>query len=455
MEKATAKKVLIISNECFSQNSSNGRTLSLLFDCFPPDCLAQFYLHGTPDRKVCSNYFCVSDQDALNAFLCRRSKKPAAEAPQAKKLQQHVGSPQTEERSGAASETPEKQLPAAEKTAGMQKKTVRSCKNLVLRDIIWRSKRWWDADFSDFLRKFQPEVVLLQAGDSPFMYAIARKIAKKYHARLMMFNTESYVLKQKLFAGAKQKSFWHLALRHRLRVQYRRFMKKAEHCIYNTQWLEDAYQSRYPHAGKSTVLYGTTEYDFEPCTSDEKRFDVTYCGNLGVGRTAPLYEFAGVLQETIPEAKLHIYGRFLRASEQRAFQSLQNTVYHGLVPYEQVRGILSASTLVFHCENSKRIENLRYAFSTKIADSLACGRPFLVYASREYPFVQYLEQNNCAHIASDRKELSQMLQRCKDRTYCDSTIENAGRLAIKNHNAHRNSEIMCRIICNEKVSEES
>lgn len=448
------KRILTISNECFSAQSSNGRTITNLLQCFSPAELAQFYLRGNPDRDFCENYYTVGDRDAMNAFLCRQKKSKKASA------EKQVRNNEDKQVAASVSDiatvlpephdnmkntvTPEPIFASEQQNA--PKKVARSCKNMVLRDIVWKSYRWWKKDFTKFLNDFRPEVVLLQAGDCPFMYAIARKIAKKYHAKLAMFNTESYVLKEKLYSGAKEKDIWHRILRHRLRVQYRRFMKKADYCIYNTEWLEAAYQEAYPHPGKSCTFYVSTELKPEDHAPQDS-YDITYCGNLGVGRSVPLLTVAKVMQHAVPEAKLHIYGKFSSAKEQSRFLALPNVECHGTVPYTQVPGILSVSTLVLHCENPKRVENLKYAFSTKIADSLACGRPFLVYASQEYPFVRYLASYDCAHIATTAEQLADVLIKCKDRAYCDKPLQNAQALAAKNHATDENSRRMHAILC--------
>ena len=53
-------KVLVISNECFSKTSSNGRTLGNFFLGWPQDRLAQFYISSAdPDFDYCKNYFRV------------------------------------------------------------------------------------------------------------------------------------------------------------------------------------------------------------------------------------------------------------------------------------------------------------------------------------------------------------------------------------------------------------
>ena len=67
--KKEKKKILIISNNALSKSNSNGRTLLNLLKSISKDNLAQFYISGNPDKEVCSNYFKMSDRNALNCFL--------------------------------------------------------------------------------------------------------------------------------------------------------------------------------------------------------------------------------------------------------------------------------------------------------------------------------------------------------------------------------------------------
>ena len=172
------KKILIISNQALSEASSNGRTLRNFLLNIPRGNLAQFYVHGTPDRAVCSNCFCVSDRMALSAFLCKKADKPNDYGVMT--IQKHTAV-----------------------------KPKRNYRNLVLRNLVWQSMRWWKKDFTAFLDDFAPDIVLLQAGDAPFMYKIARRIARKYKAKLVMYNSEFYVLKKVMDASLEQNMVWH------------------------------------------------------------------------------------------------------------------------------------------------------------------------------------------------------------------------------------------------------
>ena len=170
-----------------------------------------------------------------------------------------------------------------------------------------------------------------------------------------------------------------------------------------------------------------------------------YCGNLGVGRVSSLCSVAEVLKEI--NAKLIVYGKFASDDDEKLLCSYDCVSYNGTVAYSEIPNILYKSSMVIHCENSSRLEDLKYAFSTKIADSLACGKPFLVFASREYPFVQYLEKYNAAFVAETKEELKSILLKCiENETYKRKNIENAIALVKENHNIISNSEKFLNIV---------
>lgn len=415
------KRILIISNDALADTNSNGRTMKNLLLDIPKEYLAQFYIHGKPEPDACACYYGVSDSDALRAFLHKKKPKQSS---------------QSSVKTAAPTE---------------ERKPARNYRNFVLRNMIWQSMQWWDKDFDAFLEAFRPEVVLLQAGDAPFMYKIARRIAKRYYAKLMMFNTENYVLKRRMYAAKrKEKRLWHGILMSSLRRQYQKFMDRADFCAYSTEYLEQVYQERYPHPSKSAVFYtGTQMQDCSKIAGEEGGFSLVYCGNLGVGRAQVLFEIAQVLKKVDSKAKLVIYGKFHNEDEKQMVCSLDNVDFRGFVAYDEIPQVLAQASLVIHCENTMRLENLKTAFSTKIADSLACGKPFLVYATRAYPFVQYLEKNQAALIAEDEQELETVLRNCMaDKTYAEQFIPNAKKLAAENHNTVTNSKRLKEIICN-------
>ena len=160
-------KLLIVANEGIREELSNGRTILNLIKKISPSNIAQFYLHGEPDKKYCGSFFRVTDNDALNTFLHRKN------------IVLH-----TEKNSESATNTAKKNIK-------------KNCRTMFIRNLIWKSFCWWNKSFDDFINNFSPTVILLVAGDSPFMYAIARKIAKRMSIPVVLYTSENYVLKKK------------------------------------------------------------------------------------------------------------------------------------------------------------------------------------------------------------------------------------------------------------------
>ena len=419
-------RILIVSNSALTKSNSNGRTLMNFLGNFPPEDIAQFYINGQVDGNCCSNSYKVSDQDAWYAF-------------------KHLGKFQSRD--------PDEGSVNCDQNGKSQEIKVvkRNCRNMVLRDVVWRSYFWWNKKFDVFILKFDPDVVLFQAGDCPFLYYIALKISNKCNIPLVMYNSEGYVLKPVLYAGSSKKDIWHNILQKRLRKAYKKMMSCVAYCFYITEELETCYQEKYPHPNISSVLYTSTEM---PKLEDrsEGTFKLIYCGNLGVGRIQPLCEIAEVLQDIDSYATLDVYGSFVNAEDKSRLSVYPNVHYCGRIPYEKIPDVMSKSNLVIHCENPDRLDNLKYAFSTKIADCLASGIPFLVYASRGFPFVRYLEEHNACHIAESKLELAEVLLKCKNDDYRFKYVDNAIRLARMNHNKIRNSALFYDVIkkvCNE------
>ena len=155
-------KVLVISNECFSKTSSNGRTLGNFFVGWPKERLAQFYLTGMPDSHYCDRHFQVSDQQALNALIGRENK------------------------GGEVVPTNEENVPAQFSKSG--KKTTRNALTMLGRNAIWSSGAWQKNGYWNWVDAFKPDIVLLQAGDCAFMYDLAAKTAKRQNAKLVIYN---------------------------------------------------------------------------------------------------------------------------------------------------------------------------------------------------------------------------------------------------------------------------
>lgn len=407
-------RVLVVSNQCISESTSNGRTLGQLLKGWPKDRLAQFCLSAADaDTSVCTNFFAVSDIDAINAFipspLRRRQHKPAG---------------------SKSRNTPTK-------TTKRRRTALTSC----LRNIVWNSRRWQSPEFRQWLDSVNPQIVVMQNGDSAFMADLARHISKRYNARLVIFNTEGYCF----FDHNYLRRHWSDALAFPIfRRSYRRsFMKmfrQADLSVYLNKRLDDDYQRLMPHS--SAVIHNSSDMTFNPSDRLNDPPTFVYLGNLGIRRTEALAEFADVLHDMCPDCHVDVYGKLPDAYD-GIFERTEGIIYHGSVSYADVRRIIAGSDFLIHVEKDDPQLNreLRYAFSTKIADSICSGRNFIVYAPAMLACSQYIAESGAAWLATNRDELRSVLKKAMaDAGLRRQVIERARSVAKSNHSSTANSE---------------
>ena len=411
-------RVLVISNNCLSRTDSNGRTLQNFLEGWPKEKLAQFYIQNSlPDFSVCGNFFRVTDGQALRAFLGKGVS------------------------GGPVEETKSASLPG--NTANGGKKHARTALTMLLREAVWNSRRWFGSEFQSWLDDFAPQVVLLQAGDCGFMFRLAEDIARQYGAKLVIYNSEAYYFKPFDYFRAKGAAHWAYPLfRSAFCRQFRRTISKAACSIYICERLREDYDREF--SLPSEVIYTATAQN--PAVREQKErngFAVSYLGNLGVGRHEPLVEIATALQEISPDLYLDIYGKIPNDTVRQAFDACSGIRYKGFVSYEQVIEVMCSSDLLVHCENFSGFyrEDLKYAFSTKIADSLASGTCFLLYAPTEMACTHYLATNETAWVATERKELQEILQLLMQNPQERARyLKQAAEVVARNHSLEKNAK---------------
>ena len=115
------------------------------------------------------------------------------------------------------------------------------------------------------------------------------------------------------------------------------------------------------------------------------------------------------MQEINITYKINIYGKIPNDEVKSAFENCAGINYKGFVSYNDVVRIMKESDLLIHAESFDDFYkwDLQYGFTTKIADSLACGTCLFVYAPRELACTQYLEGIAC--VATERNQLKEKL----------------------------------------------
>lgn len=407
-------RILVISNNSFSLSNANGRTLGLLFQGWPKDRLAQFCLSTDgPNWDICDNYYCISDVDALKSLFhihgARRND-----------LRRYNGTVHN----------------------GVGNRTIkRTAFSSLIRHIVWLSGCWKGHVFDQWIESVDPEIVMIQSGDTAFTHIIARRISKQFHARLVFFNTEGiFFLKNNyLYKGFGDCIFFPL-YRTIYNKAYRKSMESASYAFYLHDMIQRDNDSVF--SVPSEVIYTSTS--FKP---SEKEFDknnpvFSYFGTFSYGRAKVLVEVARYLTEIDLSYRLNVYGK-ASSEDLSILKSFGGIDYKGFVSYDQVVKEINKSDILLHVETQDPYyaENLMYGFSTKIADSLASGRSFVLYSSPSIACASYLIKNDCAWVAYDKASfISAIKSIISDSDARERVIKRAKVVASLNHDIDKNKE---------------
>ena len=416
------KRLLIFSHNCLSKTGSNGRTLANYLRGWPKEKLAQFYMHPEqPDQEMCDHFFCLPDTVVLRSILKRCPANgvtcQAEDAPT-----------------------------AAKKAKGIQKNSA----IFLARDMAWKSPFWDRSALDRWVADFAPEGILVQAGDAGFLFRLAIRYSKLYHAPITVYNTEGYYFKKVSYLeeNAFTRLLYPLVARG-FRKDYDRLVKASAAQIYNCQMLRDDYEAVYHTGGQ--VIMPTSDFTNEPVCPQKKR-QLVYAGNLSLNRHRSLIELACAVGKADPALWIDVYGKAPNAEVQQALESCPYIRMHGFIPYAQLQQILRESRYLVHIESFDSFykEDLKYAFSTKIADSLASGSCLVVYAPENMAASRYLKDTDAAVLICRQTELdATVAQMLGSESRWDAISAAGRRLAEENHNMEINRKKFREILLRE------
>jgi len=403
-------RILVISNNSFSLLNANGRTLGNMFIGWPKECLAEICISTDgANFELCDNYYCISDKDILTAFWQFKKAKGRKLFP---------------------SETEHINIDTGIKG---QRKTATKA---LIRHILWSFNRWKSKELVEWIDVFNPDAVLLQNGDSAFMLHMARNISCDRKIPLLIFNTEGNCLFERDWMRRDKLSWLCFPIyKYILRRETSKLMRRAKFIIHGNQLLKEDYDRAY--GVPSEVIYTGSDVSWSEKPFNSCLPQIVYMGNFGFNRPASLATVAKILLSINSKFTLNVYGRPATKQQEQVLTHSDGIVFHGEVPYNKVKDIMAQADVLIHAEGMDEYfqESLRYGFSTKIADSLSSGRPFLLFSRPEIACADYIRTTGAGWFASNEKELKQMfnllLNNEEDRA---SRLLKAKKIAQQNHN---------------------
>lgn len=419
-------RILVISHTCFSSNNSMGSTLASYFMGYDANAVAQFYIKDmVPNMDVCNHYFMISDNDVLGKLLKPWRGCIGKEVEKGSSKSTETGIAQTDNHA----------------------KGNRALK-MLCRNLVWASGVWNNRKLHDWICKFQPDVILCQPGDFPYLLTLTCKLAKKYNIPIMIHQSETYYLKPMLEHNI---AYWIY------RRVYKRAYEKLMAHTYAAIYLCDAIKRDYDQffsVPSYSIMKATNLVPHRKTLHKAEGVKFLYAGNIGqkVGRDRPLVEIGNALKQL--GYVLDVYTAST-GDHMKDFTEENGIVLHGAVPYDELQAIIEKSDFIIHTESQQEenIIDLKYAFTTKIADMLASGCCPIVYGSPRIASIRYFKETDTACVIEKACDLEKKLQELiaslsQTQHYIDNALEQARQFHSPEKNSKKFAEIIYQVVEN-------
>jgi len=357
-------RVLIISNNSFSNVFNNGKTLEALFSFFPKENLAQIFLHegSEPDFSFCDNYWKISEIDLIKSLRYGREK---------------VGH-KVERRLTTANKKNTKNYPyllrlIKEKTGNQ------------FRDFLWRVLTWDSPELKRWIKDFNPQAIFLVGSSAEFSSNIALRLSSEFSIPLAVYYTDDYLF------SLPNKTFFEKKEYRRVEKLYRQVLKVSSAQFAIGHMMADEY-GKYFKKPFVPVMNAMQIFAYEPIIQNDN-FNIAYFGGLHLNRWRMLVRLSKLLPQ---KCTLNVYTAPENVTDE-VRESFDKTriSYRGILSGDELKNAMMQSDVLLHVESDdkKNRRFTRLAISTKIPEYLSTGRPILGFGPSEVASMRLLSDN--------------------------------------------------------------
>lgn len=418
-------RVLVVSHNVFSASGNMGKTMMHMLAGIPPDNLAQLYFHQEiPTRKCCLRYFRITDSNVLRSVFTR-------------KAEYRMFKESDIDESVAQSRTDTDQLAKIYQFSRRRTPLI-----YFLRDAMWRFGKWKTQTLLEWVRAFAPNVIFLAASDYAFPYHIAIYLAGYLGVPVVMWCGDDFYIEPQKSGPMLRR----LQCRHLLRLA-KKTAERSKSIITISDAMQRDYECLFGFPVQTVRISSEINRDSLPA---EQRVGVSYVGNLGVNRTAPLIELGRVLKEAgIPGYEtIRVYSGERNPRILQQINEENGLTFCGYLSGECVGSVLTASKFLIFTEafDRKSISRTKYSLSTKVAESLRSGACILAYGPSEIASIEYLRRHRAARILESANELPEAIrQLCSRHDEYESYVSAAKNLADMFHDSKKDEQCMADV----------
>ncbi len=411
-------RVLVISNTALKRSNSNGLSILNILSAIPADNIASFYIQNTfPDKGAAATHFRLTDSEKIHGFFFSWNNGTVIN---------------------------DADILDSERQIDVQDASVKGKESFFkhdVRDFVWKYGRWNKKKLYAWVDQFKPNVILFMNGRSPFMFGITRDLAKRFNLPVVYFTSEDEY-------WHPATNFWDRILRKKLKRATLDLNAYVRHVIAFHQKLGKMYEDEF-HLPVTVVMPSTS---VKPVEKVNKNGNLLYAGNLKPYRYESLIDISKALREVDPRRVIDVYSNDIDDDIRCHLVGYKNIALHEAVSRDELETVRNKASVLLHFESfsQKAKPLIQNAFSSKIADCLALGIPFLTYAPPWCGFVPYFQQHQdsicyIGNAASLTRGLEVVLSDLELRTIMrKSSIQ----LASHCHNIFINAELTKGLLTN-------
>ena len=317
----------------------------------------------------------------------------------------------------------------------------------LIRDFVWKLSPWYSPKLKKWIEKEKPTHIFLAPGYAKFIYDIALRISKDYQLPIITYICDEYYFVSRPASLAER---FRLSL---LKKKMDTLMKKTSCLVAICDEIKVKYSEHF-QVPATTIMTGADALPLQSENAKGTPNSISYFGNLGCNRFQSLCDVGRAL-ESINRRQgtsftLKIYTNEKDSKILGMLSEISTTCLCGFVTGDAFQKAVSNSDLLIHVEafDQESIDLVKHSVSTKIADSLACGIPFLAYGPDAVSSMKHLIRHDCALISTSKETLESMLEtaffQSEER---DRVVRNALQTSTEYHNKQKNSANLRSVFC--------
>ena len=380
-------RILVITVASWNSKVGSNTWTSLLQN-YDSENIANICIRDeTPDNKICSRYFAISENKVIKSIFNRNVKTGREIMPE-------------------FSENNVEDLVAHnERYQKMQKN--RRYSLLLARELVWKLGNWKTAELNAFLDSFKPDIILHSMEGYIHLNDIVEYAIKRTGAKAIGYIwDDNFTYKQSDKLGFNIYRFFQ-------RISLKRLAKKTSRFFA----ISDMTKAEADKFFGIDCAILTKPLSFEPVVNyDEIELPIkaVYTGNLMIGRDKSLVRIVKAAEEINRDGtkiKFDIYTKTVLSDEIKNVLNCDYCQLHDPVPQAEVLEIQRNSDILLFVEDidGKDAKAARLSFSTKITDYLSSGKCIFAVGCRDTAPMQYFINNDAAVIATDDKEIKEKL----------------------------------------------